>query len=339
MTPLIRQPATLIAPLFAAALCLAAAARADVPEALDKDILPGYAGFSAATAALAEAARADCGAEALRGPWNAAFDAWLEVAHLRMGPSEEGGRALAIAFWPDPKNIGGRQTAAMLEAADPALLSPEGAAQISVAARGLFGLERLLYTDAPAVHPAYACELRRALAADLATMAAEMEAAWVGPYGDLLRNPGAEGNATFLTEAEVRQALFTQLLTGLELDADNRLGRPLGTFDKPRPERAEAIASGRSLRNVAVSLAALRRLAESLAQGLGEIPATEAAFARAEKLAAELNDPVFAGVATPGSRLKVEILQQAIQATRDAAETELGGLLGVSAGFNSADGD
>ena len=335
MTPRIRRPAALIALAF----CLAAPARADVPEAIAKDILPGYAGFTAATAALAEAARADCSPEALKAPWNAAFDAWLEVAHLRMGPSEEGGRALAIAFWPDPKNIGGRQTTAMLEAADPALLTSEGTAQISVAARGLFGLERLLYTDASEVHPAYACELRRALADDLAAMAASLEAAWVGPYGDLLRHPGAEGNATFLTEAEVRQALFTQLLTGLELDADTRIARPLGTFDKPRPERAEAIASGRSLRNVAYSLAALRRLAESLAQGLGEIPATEAAFARAESLAADLNDPVFAGVAEPGSRLKVEILQQAIQLTRTAAETELGALLGVSAGFNSADGD
>lgn len=318
---------------------LAAPARADVPEALDKDILPGFATFTAATATLAAAAEADCDPQTLRAPWNAAFDAWLEVAHLRMGPFEEAGRGLAIAFWPDPKNIGGRQMAAMLEAADPALLSPEGTGQISVAARGLFGLERLLYSDTAQANPAYACKLTAALAGDLARMAAEMEAAWTGPYGDLLRSPGAPGNATFLTEAEVRQALFTQLLTGLELDADNRIGRPLGTFDKPRPERAEAIASGRSLTNVARSLAALHRLAEALAQGLGEIPATEAAFERAQTLAAGLDDPVFAGVADPSGRLKVEILQQAIEATRAAAETELGALLGVSAGFNSADGD
>lgn len=334
MTLRLTRPAVLAAALLAAPL-----ACADVPEALDKEILPGFASFTAASAALAEAAQADCAPERLRGPWNATFDAWLGVAHLRMGPFEAEGRGLAIAFWPDPKNIGGRQMTALLQAADPALLTPEGTAQLSVAARGLFGLERLLYTDAPAANPAYACDLTRALSADLARMAQAMETAWQGPYGDLLRSPGAAGNATFLTEAEVRQALFTQLLTGLELDAANRIGRPLGSFNTPRPERAEAIASGRSLHNVATSLAALRALAEALAQGLGPIPATEAAFARAETLAAGLNDPVFAGVANPAGRLKVEILQQAIEATRTAAETELGALLGVSAGFNSADGD
>ncbi|MDD8023133.1 MAG: imelysin family protein [Paracoccaceae bacterium] len=323
-----------------AALFLAAQpALADVPEAIHKEILPGYAAFSTAAQALSAAAQTDCSPTALQAPWNATFDAWLGVAHLRLGPIEDKGRALAIAFWPDPKAIGARQTAAMLKAADPALITPAGMAQVSVAARGLFGLERLLYGDEATDDSAYACDLRRALAADLATMAQDTEAEWQGGYADLLLSAGAEGNTRFLTGAEARQALFTQLIAGLELNADQRLGRPLGSFDKPRPERAEARISGRSLRDVALSLQALEGLARALAQGLGEIPLTEAAFARANDLAAKLDDPVFAGVAAPGSRLKVEILQQAVRAVHDAALSEIGGLLGVDAGFNSADGD
>ncbi|MCV2879439.1 imelysin family protein [Sedimentimonas flavescens] len=326
-------------PAVAALLALASPAVADVPEAIGNHVLPGYAAFTKATADLAVAAQKDCAAEGLRDEWNAAFDAWLMVAHLRMGPAEEQGRALAIAYWPDPKDIGGRQLEAMLTKADPALLTPEGMAQASVAARGLFGLERLIYGEGAQISDTYACDLRKALAQDLAAMAATTEAGWTGGYADLVLSAGAEGNASFLTASEGRQALFTQLITGLEFDADTRIGRPLGTFDKPRPERAEALASGRSLRNVTLSLTALRALAEALAQGLGEIPQTEAAFGRALDLAGQLDDPTFTGVADPSGRLKVEILQQAIQATRTAAEAEIGALLGVSVGFNSADGD
>ena len=314
-------------------------AAADTAEAISDHVLPGYAEFARASTDLAGAAAQDCSAAPLKEPWNRAFDAWTGVAHLRLGPAEDGGRALAIAFWPDPKATGARQTAAMIAAADPALATPEGLAGASVAARGFYALERLLW-GAPYGPGDYSCALVRGLAGDLAGLAEALAQDWGQPgsggYADQLLSPGAEGNTRFLTPDESRQALFTQLITGLEFNADQRLGRPLGSFDKPRPERAEAIASGRSLRNVTLSVIALRDLARSLA---GEHPATEAAFARAIALAQDLDDPVFAGVAEPASRLKVEILQQAIRAAQEAALAEVGGALGVGVGFNSADGD
>jgi predicted lipoprotein len=148
---------------------------------------------------------------------------------------------------------------------------------------------------------------------------------------------GATGNDVFLSAQEARQTLFTALVTGLEFDADQRLGRPMGSFERPRPTRAEAWRSGRSLRNVSLSLAALRHLAEMLS----DTPptATLTAFDAAQTAAASLNDPVFAGVGSPEGRLKVEILQQRIKAAEAAALAEIGPRLGVSAGFNSADGD
>lgn len=215
------------------ALLAAVPLRAGVPEAVSETILPGYEGFTAATAALDTAARADCSAEALKAPWNAAFDAWMAVSHLRIGPSETAGRALAIAFWPDPKGSGARTQARLLEAADPDLLAPERFAEVSVAARGLFALERLLYD--PAFAGDYACALTRATAADLARMAADLETDWRETFAPLVLTAGRDGNDRFLTEAEARQALFTQLMAGLEFTADQRLGRPLGSFDRPVP--------------------------------------------------------------------------------------------------------
>jgi uncharacterized protein len=255
------------------------------------------------------------------------------VSHLSFGPLEDQGLALAIAFWPDPKGLGQKALNSLVAAGDAAALTPAAFAEQSVAVRGFFTLERLLYAEPQ--HPLH-CALVRAVAADLATSAALAETGWRGGFAETLRSAGEAGNPRYLTPAEARQAVFTALMAGLEFTADSRLGRPLGSFDRPRPERAEAVPSGRSLRNVTLGLVALRALAVAL---VPDSPATQAAFDRALALAAGLDDPVFAGVADPAGRLRVEILQQAVAAIRAAALTEVGGALGVGAGFNSADGD
>ncbi len=115
----------------------------------------------------------------------------MAVAHLRLGPVEEEGRVLAIAFWPDPKALGTKAQMALLTG-DPAALTPEHFPEQSVAARGLTGLERLLYPADPL--PADPCALIRATTADLARMAAGIEADWRGGYADVLLTAGEPGN-------------------------------------------------------------------------------------------------------------------------------------------------
>lgn len=311
-------------------LLFAIPARADVASVVNDLIRPGYAAFAKATQDLA--ALDTCDTDILRPAYQTAFDAWMTVAHLRLGPGEDKGRALAIAFWPDPKALGAKaQRSLML--GDPANLEPDAFAEQSVAARGLFGLERLLYPVDPP--PADPCPLIHATADDLARMAAEIDAGWA-TYGDTLITAGKPGNTTYLTGQEALQELFTQLAAGLEFVADQRIGRPLGTFERPYPTRSEARASGRSLRNVQLSLAALRAMSAGLSP---DIPQSLAAFDRAEGLSAELQDATFASVSDPQDRLKIEILQQAVRATRDAVIAELGPALGVDLGFNAADGD
>ncbi|MES2665525.1 MAG: imelysin family protein [Pseudomonadota bacterium] len=316
---------------LALTLILATPAQADVPGTLSQ-IGQDYAGFAAAATTLADAAAQTCDAAALQPAFNAAFDAWMAVAHLRLGPVEQDGRALAIAFWPDPKALGAKAQRWLLTG-DPAMLEPETFAQQSVAARGLMGLERLLYpAEAP---PADPCPLIRATADNLARMAAEVARDWPA-FAQVIATAGQPGNSVYLTEAEGKQALFTQLATGIEALAEGRIGRPLGTFDKPRPERAEARASSRSLRNIGLSVAALRDMALALD---ANIPITTAAFDRAARLVAALDDPKLAGIAEPQGWLKVEILQQSVRAARDAVVAELAPALGVGLGFNAQDGD
>ncbi|MFD2739159.1 imelysin family protein [Sulfitobacter aestuarii] len=326
-----------VAKLLAAALLLTGPARADVSTLIDRQILPGYAAFAEETHVLAQTAVADCSRRSLRPSWNATFDAWLRVSHLNFGPVAEQGRSVIVAFWPDSRGATPATLARLIADADPIIESAAGTAQISVAARGLFALEYLLYDPRFTEGGQYTCDLIRALTSDLADVAEHIDTAWQKEFAETLRSAGAAGNSTYLTPREAQQALFTALVTGLEFNADQRLGRPMGSFERPRPKRAEAWRSARSLRNVTLSLAALRDLAAGLLDA--PTPATDAAFERAIRLVAALEDPTFAEVATPQGRVRVEALQQAIHGARDAVLEEIGPELGVSAGFNAADGD
>ena len=325
------------AAIAAIALC-ATPASADLETALSGHVVPRVESFAEATGALADAARADCRAVALTPAYHDAFDAWIGISHLRLGPLEENGRSLAIGFWPDSRGIVGRTVSGLLADEDPVVDDPEAFANVSVAARGVFALERLI--SEPEVSDygsdAYACRLATAISVDLARMGSEIRDDWQG-YVDAMRTAGEEGNEIFLSPREADTALYTALTTGLEFTEDQRLGAPLGSFERPRPARAEARRSGRSLRNVVLSLEVLHDLASALADD--PIPDTDAAFTRALDEAERLDDPIFAGVADPGARIRVEALRQRVSEIRAAVAVEIGAALGLSAGFNSQDGD
>ncbi|MEM8742671.1 MAG: imelysin family protein, partial [Pseudomonadota bacterium] len=211
---------------------------------------------------------------------------------------------------------------------------------VSVAVRGFYALEFLLYdpTFADIGGSDYRCRLTQAIARDIAQNAAEIFTEWRNIEAELFATAGE--NDSFRNVAEANQALFKALSTGLEFTRDLRLGRPLGSFERPRPSWAEARRSGRSLRHVVLSLVSLRDLALRLAEGDAELSDTlDRGFERALDLATKLDDPVFAGVADPSERFRIEALQSAVKDVHAVVLGQLGPKLGVAAGFNSLDGD
>ncbi len=316
----------------------AVALGADTAAIVDNHIMPGYRELATEAEALTNTAQADCAPDsaALRAAYGSAFDAWVQVSHLRFGPSETDDRAFALAFWPDPRGSSPKALGALLREQDPAAAGPDSYRDVSVAARGFYALEFLLYDPqfATAGEPQYHCTLIRTITADIAATSAAILADWENGYADLLRTAGA--NETYRSPDEADQQLFTMLSAGLEFAADTRLGRPLGTFDHPRPNRAEARRSGRSLRHVRLSLQALQELAYGLSDGDADL---DNLFEQANGRADALNDPVFAGVSEPQARFRVEALRQAVNNIRLHVADQLGPKLGVSAGFNSMDGD
>lgn len=317
---MIRIPA-----LRAVALCLLATpALADLDTALDGHVLPRLDALVASTAALAHVA-ATCDPNATRTAWIDAFAAWAAAQHLALGPGEVDGRWQAIAFWPDDRDATGRGLSRLLASDD---LSPEAIARGSVAARGLMALERLLWEVDPP------CPTTLALAGDLAMTTADVRAGWDG-FSAEMRNAGSSDSRRFLSTDEAEAALFTALMGGLSHTAEKRLGRPLGSFDRPRPGMAEARRSGQSQAAIVTALTSLRELAATLAPA----PRTDAALATALDSAETLGEPDLGGVANSARRIRIEALRTDVETAIRYAAEEIGTALDVTIGFNSADGD
>lgn len=340
--------------IFACAVLLAAPVQAEpdheaiVEAAVVQHIIPAYERFAATADALPDAAQ-DCDAAALRGAYHQAFDAWMGAQHIAFGPVETEQLRFAIAFWPDTKGFARKALERLIKAEDPVVDDPEGFAKISVAARGLLALERLLYnndgeTGFSGDNGSYKCRIAQAIAQDLAASGAKVLAGWRDEQGvaQFLTTAGDVSNALYPQAPDATRDLFTSLDGGLQALVDLRLGRPLGSFAKPRPRRAEAWRSGRSLRNIQVSLDALRRYYN--VAFLGAVPTAQrdtikSAFDKAVSLAQEAPSPLHEAVSSPGTRIAVEALQTQIRAVHGLLRQHLAPEIGSTLTFNALDGD
>ncbi|MEM1299457.1 MAG: imelysin family protein [Pseudomonadota bacterium] len=315
-----------------------------VDQIVEEHVLPGYTELVATSSTLAQTATDDCSraSPTLQAAYHETFDAWITVSHLRFGPSELNNRAFSMAFWPDPRGKTPKALRRMISARDDVVDDEQGFAQISVAARGIYALERLLFDPSFDVEEdsAYTCKLVIAIARDIARTATDLLEDWRARYAEQMISAGRKGSL-YRTPLEAEKELLTALEAGLETTSAMRLGRPMGTFDRPRPKRAEARLSGRSVRNVQLSLTALREMTSMLATAHPAVARSlDQAFANALEAAKRFeSDPVFTSVATIDGRLQVEILKQSVERVAEIVLTELSPALGITPGFNALDGD
>lgn len=319
-------------------------------RALDDHIRPGFARLAAEAHALDTTARTACEAPGpldlapLRAAYDATFDAWARIGHIRFGPGEENGTIFGIEFWPDTKGSTPRSLAALIADENPAVDDPATFAQQSVAARGLMAIDQLVFDPdaAPLEGGTYPCRLLVAITTDLAATADRLVARWDDPWGTILTTAGDPENPVYFTPDEASKALFSALTEGLQMDIDLRLGRPLGTWDRPQPRRAEAWRSGRSLPNLVASTEGMRAYVETVfvpAIGADEARPVLAAFDAAVAAAGRVTAPIDVEVATPQGRIHVEALQVALRHVEEEVASHVGPTLGVASGFNSMDGD
>lgn len=313
-----------------------------VERAIEGYVLPRLATFSAAADDLRRSTTA-CGADEaeLQAAYHETFDAWVNVSHVRMGPSEENDAAFAIAFWPDPKGFTRKSLRALIDARDTVVGDPTAFAEVSIAARGLLALERMLFDPAfTKPEDGYRCELIEAISRDLSKLAQGIETGWRNSHANVLR--GLDGDKTYGDSKQVVQALYAAMKTGLEFTLTARIERPLGLDSRARPNRAEAWRSDRSNRNIQLNLIALEAMFEHLfAQHMPEQAASiiRSEFYSIRRQADTMPAPLRSMVTEPLGRGKVITLRFALVGMLEQMEGLLRPALGLSLSFNTLDGD
>ena len=162
--------------------------------------------------------------------------------------------------------------------------------------------------------------------------------------GDPDQRRGAGATRSISRRTSRRRALYAALTEALQADIDLRLGRPMGTFERPQPRRAEAWRSGRSLRERRASRCeALRGYAATV---FG--PATRPRTTRQRRR--ELRRGAGGGRAggradrrgggdDAGAGAGRGAAERGPAACRTEVAEHVGPAIGVTSGFNSMDGD
>jgi predicted lipoprotein len=334
--------------VLAAALCLltTSANAQETNHAALRDrslkVLEGqFLAFREAADQLAFAAQQHCAGDLPHDVYLDAFKstwlAWAPLDAYQFGPIEQRGAVLTIGFWPDKKGFVARGLKTLLTQPAESLNNPAVVAAHSVAAQGLPAIERLLFSDLPA------CPAIVGISAHIRDMAQLLFDDWFaqGGWADLARSAGPD-NPVYLTDAEFTKVLYTAIDFELTRIADARLGRPLGTFDSPKPKRAEAWRSGLSLDIIDAQLAGIATLLEYGFAGdvfnpsrhwvLGVIQDTRNRIP-------EIGAPLDQAVSHPTTRIRVEGLQTQVRYLLLQFDEDIGPGLGVETGFSAGDGD
>lgn len=300
-------------------------------------IAPRFDALSEAFGAQAAAWEAGCQSpQSLRDAFAGAAVAWAQAEFFRSGPLSRQTRAERIDFWPDPRNATERGIKSLLAGTGDDGLTSEDMASASVAVQGLPALERLLYAQEGAAHDAAAplearaCAVGRAIARNLAGIAAALKSEWrEAGTGEAARLAAAATDPQQGREAAV--AVLTDLATGLRVIEERKLPPLFGGKGgaAANPHAAKYWRSSFSARDIAGNLS-------SLAQAFAAVEpfAPQAARSVKEKL-----EDAAASLAAEGDANRAIGVQAALNNARYYALDVLPGELGVTLGFNSLDGD
>ncbi len=343
-----------------AALALGACAPSD-PQAVTSAaiatqvILPTYSRWVDADRQLAVSALAFCQGkndlETARADFLHAQKAWAELQPLLIGPLAEGNRSWQIQFWPDKKNLVGRQVEQLI-AAQPQI-SADALSRSSVVVQGLSAYEYILFDAeidmASAEQKARYCPLLIAIGERQKNLAEDILNSWNSTDG-MLAQLSKFPNQRYADSHEAIAELLRVQVTALD-SLKKKLGTPLGRQSKgvPQPFQAEAWRSKASLSSLQASLAS----AETVWAGVdnhglrGLLPAAQkplaekidAAYAQSRKQLDALKPPLVELLATEQGRQQLNAFYDSLNVVHRLHEGELAKALGIQLGFNANDGD
>lgn len=284
--------------------------------------------------------------ELARAAWTAERDAWARTLPLGFGPLEA--ETSALDYWPVRTDT--------IDVAIADLKGPSAAAAhlatLGISARGMPALEYLLWGDMPGTvladmddetHGAARCAYARALAADIATRADLVHAAWTGDHADALARAGQPGLDQLLNHQI--DAIATMVKTKLDTPLGNLTGAAVD------PTLVESRFSGRGQADLQANLdgvwavyhgADLDAPAAGLAVLVADLdPALDdrvrAQHARARDVLAQIPGPLGGALFT--DRQAVQLARDELDALRRILKLDVASLLGVTLALSDNDGD
>jgi predicted lipoprotein len=330
--------------------------QAETSAAIAKQvILPTYSRWVDADRQLSISALAFCKGNASLNTARADFlhaqTAWAELQPLLIGPLAEGNRAWQIQFWPDKKNLVGRQVEQLVSAQPQ--IDAAALANASVVVQGLSAYEYILY-DAVVditntVQQARYCPLLVAIGERQKSLAEDILNRWSSTDG-MLAQLSKFPNQRYADAHEAIAELLRAQVTALD-SLKKKLGTPLGrqTKDIPQPFQADAWRSESSLKSLYASLLSAKTVWTGVDNhglrgllGAEQKPVADridTAYAGSSTLLSALQLPLAHLLASEDGRQQLNALYDSLNTLHRLHEGELAKALGVQLGFNANDGD
>lgn len=359
---MIRQLAAATYALVFAGPVLAADFEPPLERLIDGYIQPAMADFAETASQLPDAVADVCletpdpdAASAFENAYAETVLQYSAIHFLRFGPLLEDSRLNRLAFLPDPRSAAQRQIRKIYADKDDRALSVGSLKQKSVAVQGLTALELIAFDKdsnlrlgAPGDDRDFTCGYAKAIAENVADIAAELETDWSDPegYRKVLLTSGA-GNDRFHTSKEAMEDVFNNLVTGLIIVRDQDLLPALGSSpEDARASRFPFSRSGNAVGYISGELAGIHDALSSM--DLMSLTAEEFhwifngidfEFENAQNYLDDLQPPLRQTFEEGESYAKVKVLAITVKSIRDTMAQELAGALELAGGFNALDGD
>ena len=321
---------------------------------IDNHVLPRYAKLAeeakhlqTATNTLCQSPFSQDNLDEAHDAFEDAMEAWQGVQHIQFGPITLLMRNFSLEYWPDKKNIGGRQLKAALSEPD-AQYDTEFFHAASVSLKGFPAIERLLFskTAATELNPDTPhCRLAQGIANNIVWSVASVHDEW-DTEAQHMAEVGEE--EYYETHKDAATAFMKSLVEPFELIRDTKLLTPIADApEKSRWRRSESWRSGLSIENIESNVDALHELySDTGAVSVKSIFIDEGQKEMADRIDAEFDAVLekIDALEEPNEQVSAEQYAAIKEVTDSLKQIQIDlddgmKLLDVQLGFNSRDGD
>lgn len=316
---------------------------------------PKFAQFAMVTAQHDEATQIYCANPSddmltqLRKEFESVVASFSAIELYRLGALLQVNRQNRLFYWPDKRRVVERQLRTLLAGLTNNTLSVDDFSQKSVAVQGLPALERLLFGKNAAQRlsagsETHDCRLIIAIADNVNTMAIAINAGWQTDslLVQSMLHP-ERGSDYFRDEKEVLRSIVTQIIVGIDVVLNRKIAPLHG--NNADIKKAPLWRSEQSLSMLSNNLESLRVL--TVDSGLARVTNLDNElafeFRTAGQMLQKLKELPSLVDENRGVSAEAQSLARALSAVvsgiKDTLNDRFTPALGISAGFNSEDGD